>query len=115
MPFSQLLSEVEKEYDLISQFAAGLSGEQLDRKAHIPCSKTRRLENIRHWKPGSACSGPGRVSCAIHIKHMREILQGLGVPIEKRNPSTSDRPAPGMTFEALDQSSTVLQLSESGW
>jgi hypothetical protein len=39
MSFAQLLSEVDKEYERISEFTKDLSVDQLDRKAHIPMFK----------------------------------------------------------------------------
>ena len=72
MTFAELLSEAEREYDDIARFVEGLSGEQLDRKAHIPLLKNLpgeypTLENM--------LGGSGRIHVQFHIHHMREILQ----------------------------------------
>ncbi len=43
MAFTQLLSEVEREYERMAKFTTGLSEEQLDRKANIPFLKDSSL------------------------------------------------------------------------
>ena len=77
MTFAELMLQMENEYDRIAVLAAGLSKEQLGRKAHIPLLKESPLGE--YVTLGAWIQAIGGFHMDFHITHMREILQALGV------------------------------------
>ena len=76
MTFAELLAEFEKEYGHMADLVAGLSDEQLSRKAHMPFLKNSQLgeyPTLAGW-----IQIIGDYHLGSHSDHMREILETLG-------------------------------------
>ena len=77
MTFAALLAEFETEYSRIANFAAGLSADQLNRKAHVPLLKETPLgeyPTLAEW-----ISALMDYHIGFHIDHLKEIRGALGV------------------------------------
>jgi hypothetical protein len=77
MTFAGLLAEFEKEYGRIADFAAGLSADQLKRKAHVPLLKETPLgeyPTLAEW-----ISALVDYHVGFHIDHLKEIRKALEV------------------------------------
>jgi hypothetical protein len=77
MTFAALLAEFEREYSRIADFAAGLSADQLKRKAHVPLLKETPLgeyPTLAEWIAALVDYHVG-----FHIDHLREVQGALGV------------------------------------
>lgn len=78
-PFAKLLAEVEMEYGLIAEFAAGLPEDHLDRRAQIPMLKDTpfgEYPTLATWI--GLLGGMEGSHLQFHTEQMREILQALG-------------------------------------
>ena len=76
MTIAELLKEFESEWDRIAGIVAGLSDEQLARKAHIPAFK--EAPTGEYPTLASFASFMAQRHIGFHIDHMKEILQELG-------------------------------------
>ena len=77
MTFAALVAEFEKEYNRIADFAAGLSADQLNRKAQVPLLKESPLgeyPTLGQWIAALVDYHVG-----FHTDHLREIRSALGV------------------------------------
>jgi hypothetical protein len=77
MTFDELVAEFEEEYGRIAEFVAGLSEEELNRKAHIPFLKETPLGEYPTLAAWVQAIGEQHVGS--HIDHMKAILKALGV------------------------------------
>jgi hypothetical protein len=78
MTLAELIAEYDGEYNRIAQFVAGLSEQQLTRKAHMPLLKETPIGDY----PTLATLTQDFIGyhLTFHIDHMREILEALKTP-----------------------------------
>jgi len=75
--FAELLAEFDRKYRHIAELVAGLSEEQLSRKAHMPFLKETPFSEyptLARW-----VQLIGDFHLGSHTDHMREVLEALGV------------------------------------
>lgn len=75
MSFAELVAECEQNYERVANLAAGLSEEQLARKAHIPKLKDSPLGEYPTLE--GMINGLGEYHVQFHTDHLREILAAL--------------------------------------
>lgn len=80
MTLSGLLSEFEKEYSRVADLVAGLSQDQLNRKAHIPLFKD--LSMGEYPTLAEFVTALAEFHISFHIDHLRDVLQELGVTLK---------------------------------
>jgi hypothetical protein len=76
MTAAQLFKEFEGEYIRMADLVAGLSDEQLGRKAHVPALKETPMGEYPTLAAWTAFLAERHIG--FHIDHMKEILQELG-------------------------------------
>jgi hypothetical protein len=74
--FRELLAQFERQYSDVAAFVAGLSPQQLSRKAHIPALKESPLGEYPTL--AAFIQGIAEYHITFHIDHLREILTALG-------------------------------------
>ncbi len=87
MTFAELLAEFDREYNGMAEFVAGLSDEQLGRKAHVPILENSQLGEYPTLAGWIQVVGDHHLRS--HADHMREILEALRAVSEisgKRTP-----------------------------
>lgn len=75
MTFAALLSEFEGEYTRVAEVVAGLTPEQLNRKAHIPIFKETPLDEYPTL--AGFIGGLAEYHVGFHTEHMKEILKEI--------------------------------------
>jgi len=107
MSFAALLARLEKDYEALAQLAAGLSDEQLARKAHISLFKDSPLGEYPAL--GDVIAGVGAFHVPFHIDHIREIIEAL-----KTGGSARSVPTGAQLAQTIRQNAADLKIACAG-
>jgi hypothetical protein len=77
MSIRELIAEFDREYSDIADYAATLSNDELGRKAHVPLFKDTDLGEYPTL--GQIIQGLADYHMDFHLRHLREVLEALGV------------------------------------